>query len=124
MSEAKIEKLLADHKDEIKRHFSMVAESLEDKIKIVSEQVGANTEKLYEHDDRFNNQDEAIEYIKLQLQNHTQRFNNLDEAIEYIKAELKKTQSEQKTDRKEIKEVIKFKKRLGLFKTESTGISQ
>lgn len=117
MPEAKIEKLLTDHKDEIKRHFSMVAESLEDKIKIVSEQVGVNTEKLYEHDNRYNNLDEAIEYIKLQQQHHTQRFNNLDEAIEYIKAELKQTQSEQKSDRKEIKEVVEFRRKLGLFKT-------
>lgn len=110
MSEVKIEKLLADHKDEIKRHFSMVAESLENKIKIVSEQVGANTEKLYEHDEKF-------DIIFKILQDHTRRFDSLDEATEYIKAELKKTQSEQKSDRKEIKEVVEFKRRMGLLKT-------
>ena len=40
------EKNLEQFKDEIIRHFDVVGEKIEDKIKIVSEQVAANTETL------------------------------------------------------------------------------
>jgi len=62
-------------KDEICRHFDVVAERLEDKIGIVSEQVATNSEKLEEHNQRFNKIDETLEIIKLD--------------IEFIKNELK-----------------------------------
>jgi len=41
-----INKILEDYKEETKRHFYVVAEDLKGEIKIVSEQVGANTETL------------------------------------------------------------------------------
>ena len=41
-----INKILEDYKEETKRHFDVVAEDLKGEIKIVSEQVGANTETL------------------------------------------------------------------------------
>jgi len=70
-----VRKILEDYKEETKRHFDVVAERLEDKIQTVSEQVAANTEKLEEHDLRFNKIDETLEIIKLD--------------IEFIKNELK-----------------------------------
>lgn len=66
---------LKQFKDEICRHFDVVGERIEDKIKTVSEQVAVNTEKLEEHDRRFNKIDETLEVIKLD--------------IEFIKNELK-----------------------------------
>jgi len=68
-------KILDEYKKETKRHFDVVAEALQDKIEMVAEQVGANTEKLQEHDLRFNKIDETLEIIKLD--------------IEFIKNELK-----------------------------------
>jgi len=70
-----IRKILDEYKKETKRHFDVVAEALQDKIEMVAEQVGANTEKLQEHDLRFNKIDETLEIIKLD--------------IEFIKNELK-----------------------------------
>jgi DNA-binding ferritin-like protein len=89
MPEKNLKEILEDYKEETKRHFDVVAERLEDKIGIISEQVAANTEKigiiseqvaantekLEEHDQRFNKIDETLEIIKLD--------------IEFIKNELK-----------------------------------
>ncbi len=41
-----IKQILNEYKEETKRHFDVVAERLEDKIAVVSEQVAANTETL------------------------------------------------------------------------------
>ncbi len=68
-------KILDEYKKETKRHFDVVAEVLQDRIEMVAEKVGANTEKLQEHDLRFNKIDETLEIIKLD--------------IEFIKNELK-----------------------------------
>jgi DNA-binding ferritin-like protein len=70
-----VKQILTEYKDETKRHFDVVAERLEDKIGVLSEQVAANTEKLEEYDQRFNKIDETLEVIKLD--------------IEFIKNELK-----------------------------------
>lgn len=68
-------KILDEYKKETKQHFDVVAEVLQDRIEMVAEKVGANTEKLQEHDLRFNKIDETLEIIKLD--------------IEFIKNELK-----------------------------------
>ena len=49
---------------ETKRHFEVVAEDIKDEVKILSEQVAANTEKLEEHDQRFDRMESDIEIIK------------------------------------------------------------
>ena len=41
-----IKTILEEYKNETNRHFDVVAERLEDKIAVVSEQVAANTETL------------------------------------------------------------------------------
>jgi hypothetical protein len=69
------EENLKKFKDEICRHFDIVAEDLKDNLKIIAEKVGANTEKLEDHDLRFNKIDETLQIIKLD--------------IEFIKNELK-----------------------------------
>jgi len=66
---------LKKFKDEICRHFDVIAEDLKNNLKIIAEQVGANTEKLQEHDERFNKIDEK-------LQEHDQRFNKIEEKLE------------------------------------------
>lgn len=82
MSEESVKNILEDYKEETKRHFDVVAEGLEKKIEIVSEQVGSNAEKLEEHTQRFNKIDESLEIIKID--------------VGFIKNELK-----QKVDRDE-----------------------
>jgi len=66
---------LKQFKNDICRHFDIVAEDLKDDIKTVSEQVAADTEKLEEHDRRFDKIDNDLATIKLD--------------IEFIKNELK-----------------------------------
>jgi len=83
-----IKKVLEEYKKhtdkkfaETNRHFDVVAERLEDKIGILSEQVTANTVKLEEHDQRF-------EQITKKLQEHDQRFDRLDETLNTIKLDI------------------------------------
>ena len=77
-----IKKILEDYKEETKRHFDVVAEDLKSKMQTISKQGAANTEKLEEHDQRF----EKIEN-KLGRIEDTLEIIKLD--IEFIKNELK-----------------------------------
>lgn len=61
--------------EETKRHFDVVAEDLRSEIQTIAEQVAVNTEKLEEHDLKFDKISETLEIIKLD--------------IEFIKHELK-----------------------------------
>ena len=70
-----IKEILKDYKEETKRHFDVVAERLEDKIGIVSEQVAANTEDIAAMRNDVHKTRDDIEIIKLD--------------IEFIKNELK-----------------------------------
>lgn len=63
-----IKTILEDYKEETKRHFDVVAEDIKGKIETVSEQIASNTEKLEEHDRRFNKIDETLETIKLDIE--------------------------------------------------------
>jgi chromosome segregation ATPase len=83
------EETLKKFKDEICRHFDVVAEDLKDNIKIIAEQVAANTEKLQEHDLRFDKIDEKLQEhdlrlnkIEEKLQEHDSRFNKIDEKLQ------------------------------------------
>jgi nitrate/nitrite-specific signal transduction histidine kinase len=51
----------------ITRHFDVVAEDLKDNIKILAEQVAANTEKLEEHDQRFDKIDQRFDEVSADL---------------------------------------------------------
>ena len=75
MVEENIKNILEDYKEETKRHFDVGAEDLKNEIKIVAEQVGANTEVLEKHTQKFNKINETLEIIKID--------------IEFIKNELK-----------------------------------
>ena len=82
MAKENLKKILENYKKETKRHFDIVAEKLEDKIAIVSEQLAANTEKLEEHNRGFDQIDETLNKIE-----DTLEIIKLD--IEFIKNELK-----------------------------------
>ena len=62
-----IENLIREYTNETKRHFDVVAEDIQGSIKAVAEQVGANTEKLMAHDQRFDTMEETIEKIKMDI---------------------------------------------------------
>jgi len=101
---------LKKFKDEICRHFDVIAEDLKDNLKIIAEQVGANTEKLQEHDERFNKIEEKLQEhdqrfnkIEKKLQDHDDRFNKIDESLEIIKLDIEfiKNELKQKVSRDE-----------------------
>jgi uncharacterized membrane protein len=71
------EENLKKFKDEICQHFDIVAEDLKDNLKIIAEKVSANTEKLEEHDLRFNKIDEK-------LKEHDLRFNKLEDKLQEL----------------------------------------
>lgn len=82
--------------EEIKRHFDVMAEDLKDKIKIIAEQVAVNTEKLEEHDQKF-------DAITEKLEEHDQKFDKIDETLEIIKLDIEfiKNELKQKVGRDE-----------------------
>ena len=70
-----VKRYVEEKTEESKRHFDVVAEDLKGEIRIVAEQVAANTEKLEEHNQRFDKIDDDLGAIKLDM--------------EFIKNELK-----------------------------------
>ena len=117
MAKEDIEKILEKHKEETKRHFDVVAERIEDKIGVVSEQVGTNTEKitdvqkkLEEHDQRFDkietklvSHDQRFDKIETKLVSHDQRFDKIEDTLEIIKLDIEfiKNELKQKVGRDE-----------------------
>lgn len=63
-----IDKILEKYNQDVKRHMSVLTEDFKNEVKIIAEQVTANTEKLEEHDQRFNKLDETLETIKLDIE--------------------------------------------------------
>jgi hypothetical protein len=63
-----IDKILKKYNQDIKRHMKVLTEDFKNEVKIVSEQVAGNTEKLEEHDQRFNRIDETLETVKLNME--------------------------------------------------------
>jgi predicted nucleic acid-binding Zn-ribbon protein len=68
MDKKDFKKLLDDHHKETRRHFDVVAEDLKNHIQIVSEQVGANTEKLEEYSQKFDTMNYRLENIENTLE--------------------------------------------------------
>jgi chromosome segregation ATPase len=88
MEEKKIKRILEEYKKETKRHFDVVAERIEDKIALLAEQVGVNTEKLKEHDlkldsisEKLKEHDLKFENIAEKLKEHDKRFIGLEEKL-------------------------------------------
>ena len=73
--EEETKKILEDYKEETKRHFDVLAEGLDHKIKIVSEGVIANSETLG--------------VVKLQGESNAETLEVIKLDIEFIKHELK-----------------------------------
>ena len=70
-----LKQFIQEQGEETRRHFDVVAESLKSEIQMVAEQVVTNTEKLIEHDAKFDSIESTLETVKLDL--------------EFIKRELK-----------------------------------
>jgi chromosome segregation ATPase len=88
MEEKKIKRILEEYKKDTKRHFDVIAEKIEDKIALLAEQVGVNTEKLKEHDlkldsisEKLKEQDLKFESISEKLKEHDQRFCAIEEKL-------------------------------------------
>lgn len=82
--------------EETKLHFNFVAERLEKKIQIVSEQVIINCEKIEVLQD-------DMEDVKSELQNHSRILEDHGQSLEEIKSEIKavRHQMQQTVDRDE-----------------------
>ena len=109
MENEEVKKILEEYKNDTKRHFDVVAEDLKNQIKIVSEQVAANTEKLTEHDLRFNK-------IEEKLEGHDLRFNKIEDTLGVIKLDIEfiKNELKQKVSRDEF---IALEKRVSMLET-------
>jgi len=99
-----IKQILNEYKEETNRHFDVVAEKLEDKIQVVSEQVFANTEQITA----------LQEDVKIVKDDLSQVRNNVEVIkldIETIKNDLK-----QKVSREEF---VILEKRVGMLEARS-----
>jgi len=110
MEEKKIKRILEEYKKETKRHFDVVAEKIEDKIALVAEQVAATTEKLKEHDLKFESiskklkeHDQRFVTIEGKLKEHDKRFDKIEDTLEIIKLDIEfiKNELKQKVSRDE-----------------------
>jgi len=102
-----VEESLKQLKKEICRHFDIVAEDLKDHIKIVAEQVNTNTEKLEEHNQKF-------EMINDKLKEHDQKFEMINDTLNIIKLDIEfiKNELKQKVSHDEF---IALEKRVSLL---------
>ena len=126
-----IKQILNDYKEETKRHFGIVAEDIKDKIKIVSEQVAVNTEKITAVERRLEGvseqvavntekitaverrlegvseqvavNTEKITAVEKRLEGHDKRFENIDATLQIIKVDIEfiKNELKQKVSREE-----------------------
>ena len=103
MAKEDIEKILEKHKEETKRHFDVVAERIEDKIGVVSEQVGTNTEKITDVQKKLEEHDQRFDKIETKLVSHDQRFSKIEDTLEIIKLDIEfiKNELKQKVGRDE-----------------------
>jgi len=110
MEEKRIKKILDEYKEETKRHFDVVAEKIEGKIALLAEQVAVNTEKLTEHDSRFDKiEGKLTEYglrfnkIEGKLKDHDLKFDKIEETLQIIKLDIEfiKNELKQKVSREE-----------------------
>lgn len=113
-----VKQILNEYKEETKRHFDVVAERLEDKIGILSEQVAANTEKLEEHDQRFESIQEKLEEHDRRFDQIDGRFNRIDDTLEVIKIDIEfiKNELKQKVSRDEF---VVLEKRVSMLEAKS-----
>jgi chromosome segregation ATPase len=89
MEEKKIKRILEEYKKETKRHFDVVAEKIEDKIALVAEQVGANTEKLKEHDLKLDSISEKLKEHDLKFESINEKLKEHNSKFESITGKLK-----------------------------------
>ncbi len=85
-----IVKVLKDFKNETIRHFDVVAEDLKGDIKMLAEQAASNTEKLEEHDRRFNQIDHRFDKVDQRLDKVKNTLDIVKMDLESIKGDLKK----------------------------------
>jgi chromosome segregation ATPase len=89
MEEKKIKRILEEYKKDTKRHFDVVAEKIEDKIALVAEQVGVNTEKLKEHDLKLDSISEKLKEHDLKFESINEKLKEHDSKFESITGKLK-----------------------------------
>src|SRR3989338_997569 len=102
-----LKQFIKEQGQETRRHFDVVAENLTSEIQTVAEQVAANTEKLVEHDAKF-------ESIGSKLIEHDARFAGIESTLEVMKIDLEfiKNELKQKVNRDEF---VALEKRLSML---------
>ena len=102
-----LKQLITEQGEETRRHFDVVAENLTSEIQTVAEQVAANTEKLVEHEAKF-------ESIGSKLIEHDARFAGIESTLEVMKIDLEfiKNELKQKVNRDEF---VALEKRLSML---------
>ena len=82
------EENLKQFKDDICRHFDVVAERLEDKIETVGEQVGVSTEKIETLSEQVGVNTEKIETLSEQVGVNTEKITALQDDVSKIKDDI------------------------------------
>jgi len=105
-----IKKVLDEYKEDTERHFDVIAEDLKGDIKMLSEQVGANTETLETVKSQVGANTETLETVKSQVGANTETLETVKsqvgantETLETIKLDIEfiKNDLKQKISRDE-----------------------
>ncbi len=73
---------------ETRRHFEVLTEHIDGRFDLLAEQIVANTEKLVEHDQRFDKIDQRLEVLEVKMV-------SVEEDVKFIKTELPQKASKQ-----------------------------
>lgn len=87
---------LKEFKDEVIRHFDVVAEGLEGKIDVLAEQVANNTEQIVGNTEQIANNTEQIEEVKDRLDSVEGKLDSIEETIDVIKVDVESIKYELK----------------------------
>ena len=88
---------------ETQRHFEVLTEHLDHRFDLLAEQVAANTEKLVEHDQRFDKIDQRIENIEVRMVSVEEDVKTIKQDMVVVKTDIGfiKTELSQKVSREE-----------------------
>lgn len=75
-------KMVKEENRETRRHFDVLAEDFDHKFKLLAEQIGANTEKLIEHDQRFDKIDQRLETLEIKVVNVEDKVEDLGNKVD------------------------------------------
>lgn len=84
-----VDKILSKYNEDVKRHISVLQEDMDDKFKLLAEQVGANTEGITEIQEKLEQHDQKFEKIGVQLFSVENRLGSVEGRLNKVENKQK-----------------------------------